>query len=188
MENKLYIKNMVCPRCLSSVGQLFNDLNIEVNSIQLGEVIVPSEIPEDIIKTLSEELSKKGFELLKDHKSKTIEKIKSIIIDTIHYTNETLQINFSTLLSEQLHQEYSSLSRLFSSVEGKTIERYILSQKMEKVKELLFYDELTLSEIAFQMNYSSVAYLSSQFNKETGMTTTEFKKLKGPNHQSLDSI
>ncbi len=188
MENKLYIKNMVCPRCLSSVGQLFNDLNIEVNAIQLGEVIVPSEIPEVLKKTLGEELSKKGFELLKDHKSKTIEKIKSIIIDTIHYDNETVQVNFSTLLSEQLHQEYSSLSRLFSSVEGKTIERYILSQKMEKVKELLFYDELTLSEIAFQMNYSSVAYLSSQFKKETGMTTTEFKKLKGPKHQSLDSI
>lgn len=179
---------MVCPRCIDTVRDIFNTLKIDVTAIQLGEVIVSSEIEKNRKEVLKERLSEKGFELLEDNKSKLIGKIKSIIVDTIHYSKEAVHSNFSTLLSDQVHHDYSYLSRLFSSVEGITIEKFILSQKIEKVKELLFYDELTLSEIAFQMNYSSVAHLSSQFKKETGMTTTEFKKQCKPGHRSLDSI
>lgn len=179
---------MVCPRCIDTVQDIFNELKIETNSVQLGEVTIPNGIDTKQTKQLQERLSERGFELLEDNKSKLIGKIKSIIVDTIHYSKEPINTNFSTLLSDQLHHDYSYLSRLFSSVEGITIEKFILSQKIEKVKELLFYDELTLSEIAFQMNYSSVAHLSSQFKKETGMTTTEFKKQRKPGHRSLDSI
>ena len=179
---------MVCPRCIDTVRGIFNDLKIEINSIQLGEVITPQVISKEQKEQLEKRLSERGFEVLEDNKSKLIGKIKSVVINTIHYSKEPLNINFSTLLAGQLHHDYSYLSRLFSSVEGITIEKFILSQKIEKVKELLFYDELSLSEIAFQMNYSSVAHLSSQFKKETGMTTTEFKKPRKPGHRFLDSL
>lgn len=188
MLNKIHIKNMVCPRCIDTVRDIFNSLKIDVTAIQLGEVIVSSEIDKSRKEVLQHQLSERGFELLEDNKSKLIGKIKSIIVDTIHYSKEPINSNFSTLLSDQLHHDYSYLSRLFSSVEGITIEKFILSQKIEKVKELLFYDELTLSEIAFQMNYSSTAHLSSQFKKETGMTPTEFKKQRKPGHRFLDSL
>lgn len=187
-QDVVYIKNMVCPRCIDTVAEILYELKIEINSIRLGEVVVSSEINKNQKQTLKSRLSERGFELLEDSKSKLIGKIKSIIVDTVHYSNKPINSNFSNLLSDQLYHDYSYLSRLFSSVEGITIEKFILSQKIEKVKELLFYDELTLSEIAFQMNYSSTAHLSSQFKKETGMTPTGFKKQRKPGHRSLDSI
>ena len=189
MKNKtVYIKNMVCPRCIESVENIFDALNLEINTIRLGEVVTKTAINDSLKSALDKKLLERGFELLEDTKSKLIDRIKTIIIDSIHHSTTVLQLNFSAHLSDQLQQDYSYLSRLFSSVEGITIEKFVVSQKIEKVKELLFYDELTLSEIAFQMNYSSVAYLSSQFKKETGMTPTHFKKQKGPNHKHLDSL
>ncbi len=179
---------MVCPRCIDVVKDICEELNIPLKHIQLGKIESTSEINENIKSKLSERLTERGFELLQDKNQKTIEQIKTIVVTQIHHTKEQLTMNFSVYLSEKLHQEYSSLSRLFSSVEGMTIERFILKQKIERVKELLFYKEYTLSEIAFQMNYSSVAHLSAQFKKETGMSPSEFKKLKAPNHQSLDSL
>jgi len=179
---------MVCPRCLKTVQDIFDKLDIENYSIQLGEVSTPIELDESRKLILENELIKNGFELLKDNNSKLIGQIKSIIIEQIHYSKEVLNINFSTLISDKLHHEYSSLSRLFSSVEGITIERFILKQKIERVKEFMFYNESTLSEIAFQMGYSSVAHLSSQFKKETGMTPSKFKKIRQPSHKSLDSL
>jgi len=179
---------MVCPRCIDSVEEIFAELDLEISSIVLGEVITQNEISKDQKEALHKKLNKRGFELLEDNKSKLIGKIKTLIINYIHYPKEVIHVNFSAYLSEQLHQEYSYLSRLFSSVEGITIEKFMVSQKIEKVKELIFYDELTLSEIAFQMDYSSVAYLSSQFKKETGMTPTQFKKQNKPNHNHLDSL
>jgi len=188
MDTKIHIKNMVCPRCIDTVREIFSDLSISTSSIQLGEV-TSTEI---ISKTKKEQLEKllieKGFELLQDQKSKLIGQVKSIIIEQIHYKGEALKVNFSTIITDKLKLEYSSLSRLFSSVEGITIERFILKQKAERVKELIFYNELTLSEIAFQMDYSSVAHLSAQFKKETGMTPSEFKRMRTPGHQSLDSL
>jgi AraC-like DNA-binding protein len=188
MNNKVHIKNMVCPRCITTVEEIFKKLNIDTLAIQLGEVSILNEIDESQKIQLKKELVKKGFELLEDNKSKLIGQIKSIVVDQIHHKSEFLNINFSTLLSEKLNHEYTSLSRLFSSVEGITIERFTLKQKIEKVKELLFYNQLTLSEIALQMNYSSSAHLSSQFKKETGMTPSEFKKINKPRHKSLDSL
>lgn len=179
---------MVCPRCIDVVTDIYEKLNIPIKHIQLGKVESNIEISVSIKSKLSEKLTERGFELLQSKNQKTIEQIKTIIVAQIHHSKEQLTTNFSVYLSEKLHQEYSSLSRLFSSVEGITIERFVLKQKIERVKELLFYKEYTLSEIAYQMNYSSVAHLSAQFKKETGMPPSEFKKLKGPNHQSLDSI
>ena len=188
MTTKLHIKNMVCPRCIDTVQDIFKTLNIVINTINLGEVTTPVILSISQKTELETALLKRGFELLKDNKSKLIAQIKSIVIDWIHHKSDNLKINFSTLLSEELNHEYTSLSKLFSSIEGITIERFILKQKVEKIKELLFYNQLTLAEIAFQMNYSSAAYLSSQFKKETGMTPSEFRKIKTTSHRSLDSF
>ncbi len=179
---------MVCPRCIDTVKDIFDELKIETTSVQLGAVVTPSDILPAQKVEIEQRLSAKGFELLQDNKSKLISKIKAIIIDQIHYKGTALKVNFSTVIADKLNHGYPSLSRLFSSVEGITIERFILKQKVEHVKELLFYDELTLSEIAFQMDYSSVAHLSAQFKKETGMTPSEFKKMRKPGHKSLDSL
>ena len=179
---------MVCPRCIATVEDIFDELNIEIKMIQLGEVSSILEINEAQKKQLEQKLLQNGFELLKDNKSKLITQIKSLVVDQIHHKSDNLKINFSTLLAEKLNHEYTSLSKLFSSVEGMTIERFILKQKIEKVKELLFYNQLTLSEIAFLLNYSSSAHLSSQFKKETGMTPSQFKKIRKPGHRSLDSL
>ena len=167
---------MVCPRCIETVENIFHALNIKTTAIQLGEVHLLVSLTEDQKNQLGKQLSAKGFELLQDQKSKLIAQIKALIIDQVHHTNSPLNTNFSALIADTMHQEYSSLSRLFSSVEGITVERYILKQKVEKVKELLFYDELTLAEIAFQVGYSSVAHLSAQFKRETGLTVSAFKK------------
>jgi AraC-like DNA-binding protein len=189
MKNKtIHIKNMVCPRCIDTVEGIFNDIDIDISSIVLGEVIMQQEISKEQKEKLNKKLSERGFKLLESNKSKLIDKIKTLIIDSIHYSKEPIYINLSVYLSGQLHHDYSYLSRLFSSLEGITIEKFVLSQKIEKMKEFIFYDELTLSEIAFQMDYSSVAYLSSQFKKETGMTPTQFKKQKKPGHNHLDSF
>lgn len=179
---------MVCPRCIDVVKDICEELNISIKHIQLGKIESTSELNDSLKSKLGEYLAERGFELLQNKNQKIIEQIKTIIVTQIHHSKEQLTTNFSVYLSEKLHQEYSSLSRLFSSVEGITIERFILKQKIERVKELLFYKEYTLSEIAFQMDYSSVAHLSAQFKKETGMSPSEFKKLKGPNHQALDSL
>lgn len=178
---------MVCPRCIEAVQALCNELSIETNKITLGTVTVPS-ISANQKTLLALKLSEKGFELLEDHKSKLINQIKALIVEHIHHQSQSLHVNFSTLISEKLNHEYTYLSRLFSSVEGITIEKYILRQKIERVKELIFYDELTLSEIAFKLNYSSVAHLSSQFKKETGMSPSAFRKLKNPKRNSLDQL
>ncbi|MEO0332974.1 MAG: AraC family transcriptional regulator, partial [Bacteroidota bacterium] len=139
-------------------------------NIELGEVILKVALTKEQHEQLAAMLKDRGFELLEDKKSGLISQIKSIIIKQIHHRETSLEINFSTLISNTLHQEYSSLSKLFSSVEGITIEKFILKQKVEKVKELLFYNEMTLSQIAYQLGYSSVAHLSAQFKKETGMS------------------
>lgn len=163
-----------------------NDLNIDFQKVELGQVILPQAMEDDLRRDFQDRLRKSGFDLLEPGKSALISKMKTLIVEQVHYSHEPLNVNFSTFLSEQLHYEYSYLSRLFSSVEGTTIEKFITRQKIEKVKELLFYDELNLTEIAFQMDYSSVAYLSTQFKRDTGMTPTEFKKGRKPGHHSLD--
>ena len=188
MPTKLHIKNMVCPRCVMAVQNILRELEIEAIDVSLGMVTLTHEMDARKTKKLSARLTELGFELLESVRTSLISQIKTLIVEQIHHSKEPLKENFSTFLSANLHHEYTYLSRLFSSVEGITIEKYIAKQKIEKVKELLFYDELTLSEISFQMDYSSAAYLSTQFKKETGMTPTQFKMTHLPGHRHLDDI
>tara|TARA_R110000868_G_scaffold56307_2_gene174313 strand:+ start:366 stop:938 length:573 start_codon:yes stop_codon:yes gene_type:complete len=184
----LHIKNMVCPRCIMAVRDELKELEIQFQDVQLGQVILSDPIDKQKLKSLSNQLNALGFELLEPGKSVLISKIKTVIIEQIHHAQEPLSINFSSLISDNLHQEYAYLSRLFSSVEGITIEKFIVLQKIEKVKEYLVYNQMTLSEIALEMNYSSVAHLSAQFKKETGMTPTKFKGQSSHHRKPLDKI
>jgi len=183
---KYIIKNMVCPRCLTAVKNIFVNMGLDVISITLGEVTTEGELLS--IQKLEEELSKLGFELLDNKQARLINQIKSIIIQKIHHEAQGESLNFSTIISQELHYDYSHLSRLFSSIEGRTIEKYILQQKIEKVKEFLVYDQLNLSEIADKMSYSSAAHLSTQFKKVTGMTPSSFKKIQSKNRTPLNDI
>lgn len=185
---EILIKNMVCPRCIDAVRKSLEDSEIPFDSIDLGKVSLKSSLTSHQKSMLSQSLVSKGFELLESKTSALISQIKTLVIEQIHHSDQRLGENFSSFLTEKLAQEYGYLSRLFSQVEGITIEKYITRQKIERVKEFLFYDQLSLSEIAFKLNYSSVAYLSSQFKKETGMTPSEFKKNHIGERTSLDQI
>jgi AraC-like DNA-binding protein len=179
---------MVCGRCEVAVKVELEKMELPVISIKLGEVELSRELSEGEIKSLANTLRSLGFELLQEETSKMIEQIKNLVIDLVHYRNEKIKINLSTYLSEDLRQDYSALSKLFSESEGITIEHYFIAQKIEKAKELLLYGELTLSEIAFQLNYSDVAHLSNQFKKTTGFTPTHFKKTKGNLRLQIDKL
>jgi len=170
------------------VQQEVEKLGLNVRSIKLGEVTLDSELSEEQKEALQKALTALGFELIDNRKSRIIEKIKTIIIDLVHYQNNNLSTNLSDLLSSELNHDYSYLSNLFSEVEGTTIEKYFIAQKIEKVKELLVYDELSLSEIAFRLNYSSVAYLSNQFKKVTGLTPGHFKQIREDKRKPLDKV
>jgi AraC family transcriptional regulator len=189
--NSLFIKNMVCQRCVAAVKQEFEKLGLHPTQVTLGEVTLESEIEEKVQTQLKNNLTALGFELIDDKKGRLIEAIKNLIIQKIHHTERVdLKLNWSDILSDTLRYDYNYLSTLFSSVEGVTLEHYIIHQKIERVKELLFYDELTLSEIADRLGYSSVAHLSGQFKKITGLTPSELKKSRTPASQRkpLDSI
>jgi AraC-like DNA-binding protein len=188
IKNKIYIKNMVCPRCIKAVKDILEDLEIETSKIDLGEVSLNDPLSSAKRKKLSEKLITLGFELLEPGASVLISKIKALIIESIHHSQNPIEGKISVFISTQLNKDYASLSRLFSSVEGITIEKFVTKQKIEKVKELLFYNELTLSEIAYQLNYSSVAHLSAQFKKETGLSATEFKNQRNPKRISIDDL
>lgn len=179
---------MVCGRCKTAVQGILNDLHVSYTSIELGEVQLNKILPPPQKEALAIRLKALGFELLESEKYALVSTLKSLIVQQLHHSSEPLKINFSAYLAKETNHEYTYLSRLFSTTEGITIERFIAKQKVERIKEQLFYKEKTLSQIAFEMGYSSVAYLSSQFKKETGMTPTEFKKLKHPNLTSLDQI
>jgi AraC-like DNA-binding protein len=157
-------------------------------NVELGEVIVSEELNTIQKRQLNQVLLSFGFVLIDDKKSRTIEKIKTAIVELVHYSDEQLKTNFSEHISHQLNHDYNYLSNLFSEVEGTTIEQYFIAQKIEKVKELLVYDELSLSEIALQMNYSSVSYLSKQFKKVTGFTTTHYKQLKERKRTPIEEL
>ena len=181
---------MVCDRCIMAVDSVLRNASIDFKSIKLGEVTLnqPS-ISQNDLESLSQELEHLGFELIDDRKSRIIETIKTKIIELVHYIDGQSPQKLSVVLSEALHYDYNYLSNLFSSIEGVTIEHYYIQQRVEKVKELLVYDELTLSEIAFKLGYSSVAYLSSQFKKTTGLTPSAFKKLReNRERKSLDNL
>jgi YesN/AraC family two-component response regulator len=183
-----YIKNMVCNRCIIAVQQAFESLGHPPVRISLGEIQTANPIPEKEMEMLRKSLVNLGFELIDDTKSRIIERIKNIVVQSIHHTAEDLKINYSEYIESQLHRDYAYLSSLFSEIEGTTIEKYIILQKIERVKELLVYNELNLSEIAHQMGYSNVAYLSSQFKKVTGLTPSHFKQIKDNKRKPLDQV
>ena len=184
----LYIKNMVCNRCIMVVQQQLDKLEIKSTNITLGEIETLNDVSKQKLKQLSQNLAQLGFEVLDDARQQLIEKIKNIIINEVHYKEEESLHNYSEILSHSLHKDYSYLSNLFSEVEGITIEKYVINQKLERVKELIIYDELSLSEIAYKLGYSSVAHLSNQFKKVTGLTPSYFKKVGQLKRKPLDKI
>jgi AraC-like DNA-binding protein len=179
---------MVCIRCKMVVKSELEKLGLQYTSIDLGEAEIKDKISKEQIDRLSVALRKSGLELMDDKKSILVEKIKTIIIEQVHYTDEEIKINLSDYISEKLHHNYSYLSNLFTEVKGTTIEKFYLAHKIEKVKELLVYDELTLTEIAFKLHYSSVSHLSGQFKKMTGLTPSHFKNLKHKRRRTLANL
>ncbi|MEO3402357.1 AraC family transcriptional regulator [Mucilaginibacter sp. CAU 1740] len=185
---KLYIKNMVCRRCKIMVKSELEKAGLHPLSIELGEVELEQVPADGQLKQLSSSLNELGFELIDDQKSRLIEQIKTLIIEQVHYADGQSPLKLSAVLTSKLNYDYGYLSNLFSAVEGTTIEKYHIAQRVEKVKELLVYNELSLSEIAFQLGYSSVAYLSSQFKQVTGLTPSAFKALQGSKRKNLEDI
>ncbi len=184
---QLYIKNMVCNRCKMVVKAELEQLGLHPVHIGLGEVeLAEKEIDKALLQQLEAKLEAVGFELIDDRKSRTIEKIKNVVIELVHHTDEATKLKYSEYIAQQLNYEYTYLSKLFSEVEGVTIEQYLISQKIERVKELLIYDELSLSEIADRMGYSSVAHLSAQFKKVTGLTPSFYKNKSIRHRKPLD--
>jgi YesN/AraC family two-component response regulator len=185
---KLLIKNMVSLRCKLIVKSELEKLHLHFHVVELGEVEVTEELTSNQQQELKIALLKYGLELLEDKKSMLIEKIKNIIVEMIHYSDEPPTLNFSAYLAEKLNYDYNYLSNLFSEVKGITIERFIISHKIERAKELLIYNELTLTEIAEKLHYSNVAHLSNQFKKVTGLTPTFFKNMKHKRLIALENL
>jgi len=186
-EKTLLIKNMVCNRCIKVVKEELEKLHLEVLTIELGEVRVRGDhFPYDEIKKVLEE---NGFELIEDKKAALINRVKSLLIELIYSDRlENIDMNLSEYLEKNLDTDYQHLSLLFSSVENVTIEHYLILQKVERAKELLKYNELTLSEIAYRLGYSSVQHLSGQFRKVTGFTASEFKALTNNQRRPIDKL
>jgi len=179
---------MVCNRCIMVVQNELDKFGLSAISIKLGEIIFEKEPTTEEKQKLEKSLLALGFEVIDDKKSRIIEQIKNVIIELVHHQDNDAKTNLSDILSGKLNHDYNYLSNLFSEVESTTIEKYFIAQKIEKVKELLVYDELSLSEIAFRLNYSSVAYLSNQFKKVTGLTPSHFKQIKEDKRKPLDAV
>ena len=185
---KLYIKYMVSLRCKMVVKAELSNLGLHYMNVSLGEVEIMENLTKIQHDDLKEALHKSGLELMDDRKSMLIEKIKNVIVEMVHYTDEIPKINFSDYLQGKLHYDYTYLANLFSETEGLTIEHYIMNHKIERVKELIIYDEMNLTEIAAELHYSSVAHLSNQFKKVTGLTPSFFKSLKDKKRNALDGV
>ena len=179
---------MVCNRCILVVQNELDKLGIAANNRKLGEITLKKDLTTKEREELENVLDPLGFQVIDDKKSRMIEKIKNVIIDLVHHQDNDAKTNLSDVLSDALHHDYNYLSNLFSDIEGTTIEKYFIAQKVEKIKELLVYDELSLSEIADRMNYSSVAYLSNQFKKVTGLTPSHFKQIREDKRKPLDKV
>lgn len=179
---------MVSIRCKMIVKSTLENLHLHFKTVELGEVEIEEELTVLEIENLKSALLKFGLELMEDKKSMLIEKIKNIIVEMIHYSEEPPVFNFSSFLSEKLNYDYNYLSNLFSEVKGTTIEHFIIAHKIERAKELLMYNELTLTEIAEKLHYSNVSHLSNQFKKVTGLTPTFFKKMKDKRMIALEML
>lgn len=185
---KIYIKNMVCNRCKMVVKSELEKLGLFPLTVELGEVTLKNDLGEEDKKRVNDRFIELGFELIDDKKSRLIERVKNLVVELVHHSEENLNMNVSDYLVQHIPMDYKYLSNLFSEVEGTTIEKFYIAQRIERVKELLVYDELSLSQIADQMGYSSVAYLSTQFKKVVGLTPSYFKTVREAKRQSLDQL
>jgi AraC-like DNA-binding protein len=179
---------MVSIRCKMVVKSELDKLGLHYGIVELGEVLVTEQISDEQLAELKTALLRSGLELMDDKRAILVEKIKNIIIEMVHYEDELPKTNFSDYLSEKLNYNYTYLANLFSETKGITIEHFMILHKIEKVKELILYDELNLSEIAWKLHYSSVAHLSHQFKKITGLTPSYFKSLKEKRHDTLENV
>lgn len=185
---KLYIKYMVSLRCKMVVKEALEKLGLKYVILELGSVEVMKDLTQAEREKLRKILLKSGLELMDDKKAMLIEKIKNMIIEMVHYTDELPKVNYSEYISEKLGLDYTHISKIFSEVKGITIEQFIIAHKIERVKELLLYDELNLTQISYIMNYSSVSHLSKQFKKVTGLTPSFFKQLKDKKRIALENV
>src|SRR5918993_2369214 len=185
---KLVIKNMVCPRCVSSVEQLLEKNNLQAKYVRLGEVELSERPGKAQLERFAQDLKGTGFELLDDQKTQLIEQVKNLLIQKVQSGNIEDHFSIARYITDNIYKDYSSVSRLFSEVEGITIEQFLILQKIEKTKEWLIYNEQSLSQIAISLGYSSTQHLSNQFKKVTGMTPSQFKQLGAVHRKSLDGI
>lgn len=185
---KIYIKYMVSNRCKLLVKEELKKLGLHFVAVDLGEVDIMENLSSRQRELLSKALLSSGLELMHDKKAVLIEKIIKVVIEMVHHTDQLVKVNFSSLLSQKLNYDYTYLSNLFSDVQGITIEQFIISHKIERVKELIIYDELNITEIAWKMNYSSVSHLSNQFKKATGLSPSHFKQLKNKRRNPIEEI
>jgi len=179
---------MVSNRCKMAVKEELKKLGLHFIMVDLGEVEIMENLSDEQREQLKIVLSNEGFELMDDKKAVLIDKIKNAIIEMVHQSDEMIKVNFSDYLSEKLNHDYTYMANLFSEVQGTTIEQFMISHKIERIKELIIYDELNITEIAWKMNYSSVAHLSNQFKKMTGLSPTQFKQLKDKKRNPLEEI
>jgi AraC-like DNA-binding protein len=184
----IYIKNMVCIRCQMVVKSELEKIGVRYVDVKIGEVNTIEELPEEKLEQLDIALRKSGLLLMGDKRSILVEKIKGAVIELVHYTEDQIRTNLSDYLSERLNYDYTYLANLFSEVKGITIEKFYLTHKIERVKELIVYDELNLTEIAYKLHYSSVSHLSNQFKKFTGLTPSHFKKLSHKRRGTLEDV
>lgn len=188
MSIQLSIKNIVCPRCIQSVQELLEALVIPYESVQLGYVVLPTPLDATTQAALIQGLAERGFELLEDRNSQLVNRIKSLLMNWVHYQKDTSPLNLSARLAKALHRDYSSLSKTFSQHQGITIEQYWMRQRMERAKELLCYREQSIGNIALQLGYSSTAHFSNQFKKHTGIAPSTYQKQQHNDRQSLDAV
>ncbi len=184
--NHLFIKNMVCSRCIMTVENILDKNHLPVSNVSLGEVELERKLSDEEIKAVDIDLRKVGFELIDTRVNKIIEDIKQAVLQYLNLGMDSQNLKLSTFITEKIPYDYSYLSDLFSSIEGKTIEQYFILLRIEKVKELLVYDQLSLTEISYQTGFSSVHHLSSQFKKVTGLTPSHFKKIGIQKRRALD--
>lgn len=187
-RTKLYIKHMVTIRCKIILKAVLEDLGLHYSTVELGEVEIIGNFPDEKRGQLRSELLKYGLELMEDKKHILVERIKNVIIEQIHYEDESPNVKFSYFLSRKLNHSYTYLSNLFSEVKGMSIQHFIVLHKIERVKELIVYGELTLTEISLELHYSSVAHLSKQFKDVTGLTPSYFKNMKRKRRSTIDTI
>ncbi len=185
---KLYVKNMACLSCKVFVKEALEELEIHTVKVELGEIETKEDLTKDDKEKLSKKIKKVGLEILENKQGLLIEKIRKVVVEYVYHTEEKIITNFSYFLSSKLNYSYTYLSNFFSEVEATTIEQYVIAMKIERIKELIMFEDFTLTEIAYKLHYSSVAHLSSQFKKVTGLTPSHFKALKKKRRIAIQNL